>query len=211
MNSGHWALLGYWALFSILHSGMATGRFKSFCLNKLGSGFKYYRLFYSIFSFFSLGLVLAAQFSIESRVLPVPTGISYLAGLPMGIAGLVLMAISIRKYFFKLSGVSVLFHDNGPAVLESRGLHKYVRHPLYLGTLLFIWSLFLFFPLLSNLLACGAITVYVVIGIRLEERKLLLIFGSAYEAYRSRTPMLIPGTGARSRGVGVGPGAAGES
>jgi protein-S-isoprenylcysteine O-methyltransferase Ste14 len=52
--------------------------------------------------------------------------------------------------------------------------------------------------------------VYVMIGIRLEERKLLLIFGSAYEAYRSKTPMLIPGTGTRGRGVGVGAGGVGQ-
>lgn len=171
---------------------MAAGKFKVFCLSMLGPGFRYYRLVYSGIAFFSLGLVLAAQLSIVSPELYISPRLGYLVGLPLGIAGLVFMVICIRKYFFRLSGVGVLFHDNDTAKLESQGLHKYVRHPLYLGTLLFIWSLFLFFPLLSNLVACSAITAYVLIGIRMEERKLLQVFGAAYESYRRVTPMLIP-------------------
>jgi protein-S-isoprenylcysteine O-methyltransferase Ste14 len=88
--------------------------------------------------------------------------------------------------------VSVFWRKEVGGVLETGGLHRYVRHPLYLGTLLLIWSLFLFFPLLSNLLGCMAITLYTLAGIRLEERKLLLRFGSMYADYCKRTPMLIP-------------------
>ena len=62
----------------------------------------------------------------------------------------------------------------------------------YLFSLLLIWSLFLFFPLLSNLAGCIIITLYTFAGIRLEERKLLLRFGSVYADYCRRTPMLIP-------------------
>jgi len=67
-----------------------------------------------------------------------------------------------------------------------------MRHPLYSGTLLTIWSLLLIFPLLSNLLACLVITVYILIGIQLEEKKLLLDFGEDYRSYASSVPMLIP-------------------
>jgi len=66
--------------------------------------------------------------------------------------------------------------------LELGGLHRYIRHPLYLGTLLVVWSLFLFFPSLSNVLACFMITAYTLAGIRLEERKLLQEFGEDYAA-----------------------------
>jgi protein-S-isoprenylcysteine O-methyltransferase Ste14 len=50
----------------------------------------------------------------------------------------------------------------------------------------------LFFPLLSNLLACVMITFYTLIGIRLEEKKLLNEFGATSADYRRRTPMLVP-------------------
>jgi protein-S-isoprenylcysteine O-methyltransferase Ste14 len=102
------------------------------------------------------------------------------------------MGISIRKYFFKLSGIGVFCHDQRQVSLELCGIHKYLRHPLYLGTLLFAWSLLLFFPLLSNLLACVVMTTYVLLGIQSEEKKLLIIFGVNYQNYRSKTPALIP-------------------
>lgn len=101
--------------------------------------------------------------------------------------------ISILKYFKLLSGVLTLYRAKPPAVLKLEGIHKYVRHPLYLGTLLFVWGLFLIFPLLNNLIAVIIITGYILIGIRLEEKKLLIEFGNSYADYISRVPMLIPG------------------
>jgi methanethiol S-methyltransferase len=192
MNVQHWILLGSWTLFSLLHSGMATEKFKSLCHSAMGAGAKYYRLLYSIIAFISLGIVLVWQFSIASPAIRIFPLFKWLVGLPAGLLGIVLMAASIRKYFFNFSGIRVFFHNNANAILETDGLNKYTRHPLYLGTILVTWSIFLFFPLLRNLLACTATTVYVLIGIRLEEQKLLLIFGDAYRAYRLKTPMLIP-------------------
>jgi protein-S-isoprenylcysteine O-methyltransferase Ste14 len=192
MNADHWILLGYWCLFSLLHSGMASEKFKEFCHSAMGAGFKYYRLIYSTIAFISLGIVMVWQFSIPSPIIRISPLIVYLAGFPAGVLGSILMGVSIRNYFFNLSGISVLFHKSTPAVLKLDGLNKYMRHPLYLGTLLLIWSLFLFFPFLSNLLACASLTVYVFIGIRLEEQKLLHLFGDAYASYRRKTPMLIP-------------------
>lgn len=100
---------------------------------------------------------------------------------------------SILKYFKLLSGVRTLYEANPSKELKLDGIHHYVRHPLYLGTLLFIWGLVFVFPMLSNLIAVIIITGYVLIGIRLEEKKLLDEFGSAYRDYISRVPKLIPG------------------
>ena len=47
-----------------------------------------------------------------------------------------------------------------------------------------------------NLLAINlGLTVYVLVGATLEERKLLHQFGQAYAEYRKHTPMLIPRLG----------------
>jgi methanethiol S-methyltransferase len=192
MNAKHWILLACWAMFSVLHSGMAAEKCKRFCQPVMGAAFKYYRLAYSMIALVSLGIVLLYQFSMPSPVLRIGPPVKCLVAFPMGILGVILMAVSVRKYFFSLSGIGVLFPKNGAAILWSDGLNKYTRHPLYLGTLLLIWSLFLFFPLLSNLLDAVAITVYTLLGIRWEERKLLLDFGNEYASYRRKTAMLIP-------------------
>jgi len=39
----------------------------------------------------------------------------------------------------------------------------------------------------------SALTIYVMVGILFEERKLVRTFGQQYEEYRSVTPMLISG------------------
>jgi protein-S-isoprenylcysteine O-methyltransferase Ste14 len=86
----------------------------------------------------------------------------------------------------------VLLKKQIAPVLEKGGLHAYMRHPLYSGTLLFIWALFLIFPFMGNLIACVIITVYTLIGIRMEEKKLVIEFGEEYKSYAHQTPMLIP-------------------
>ena len=101
--------------------------------------------------------------------------------------------ISILKYFKLLSGVRTLYEAKPPMELKREGIHNYVRHPLYPGTLLFIWGLFFIFPMLNNLIAAVIITGYVLIGIRLEEKKLLIEFGNLYADYISQVPMLVPG------------------
>ena len=109
------------------------------------------------------------------------------------IPGLVIMIVSIVKYFKLMGFVSSLYQEKPPRGLKLDGIHKYVRHPLYTGTLLFIWGLFFIFPVLSNLIACIIITGYVLIGVKFEEKKLLQQFGNLYSEYISRVPMLIPG------------------
>lgn len=102
------------------------------------------------------------------------------------------MGASIRKYFLFLSGIDVFVKVESDPGLQQNGLHRWVRHPLYLGTLLMVWSLFIIFPYLHNLIACLMITFYTLIGIRFEEQKLVREFGTLYKEYSSRVPMLIP-------------------
>lgn len=68
-------------------------------------------------------------------------------------------------------------------------LHRHVRHPWYALGLVLIWSrdmdgVFL----VSSLL----MTLYFLIGYRLEERKLVTYHGEAYRIYQKRVPGLIP-------------------
>lgn len=68
-------------------------------------------------------------------------------------------------------------------------LHRFVRHPWYSFGLVLIWTRELNAPWL---LTAVAISVYFVIGSRLEEAKLIEYHGEAYRRYRARVPALIP-------------------
>ena len=102
------------------------------------------------------------------------------------------MIACIRKYFYELSGIQALEVKEPVIHLQQEGIHGVVRHPLYFGTLLFVWGSFLIFPTLANLIACVVIHGYVLIGIKWEEKKLLLEFGDEYRSYALKVPGLIP-------------------
>ena len=192
MDQSHFHLLAGWLLYVILHSVMAGNWLKAKIETLTLSYFRYYRVFYSAFAAVTLACLLVFQFSMESPLLFTPGIFHYAIAFPFASAGLLVMIICIRKYFLNLSGVDVFLKQKRPVVLEKTGLHAYVRHPLYSGTLLFIWALLLLFPLLSNLIACLVITVYTLVGIKMEEEKLMMEFGESYRTYAASVPMLIP-------------------
>lgn len=188
----HIILSVLWILYGLLHSLLAAGWFKLRMQVLLRRHFKYYTFAYSIFAALSLAGILAYQFSMPSVWLwTMPLWTQLLMAAP-ALTGLLIMGALIKKYFFALSGIGVFYKNQAPVVLELGGWHRFVRHPLYFGTLLFVWSLFFMFPLLSNLIACVIITAYTLVGTVLEERKLVVQFGEAYSDYQKRVPMIIP-------------------
>jgi protein-S-isoprenylcysteine O-methyltransferase Ste14 len=181
-----------WIAFGVLHSMLAAGWWKRKMQAWLGANYKYYPLAYSVFAAITMILVLVFQFTMQSpRLFRMPMWGRVLAAIP-AVASLAIMLAMIRKYFFHLSGISVFYKTPSEPVLQTNGLHRYMRHPLYTGTLLFIWSLFLLIPYLSHLLACIIITIYTLLGAQIEEQKLVEQFGEKYIRYQKQVPMIVP-------------------
>jgi len=69
-------------------------------------------------------------------------------------------------------------------------LYRVVRHPLYVGWLCIFW----FTPAMTvtHLVFALAMTVYILIAIRFEERDLIAKHPE-YAAYRQQVPMIVPG------------------
>ena len=67
--------------------------------------------------------------------------------------------------------------------------HRYVRHPWYFFGLALIWTRDMN---ATTLLSGVLITLYLIIGSRLEEKKLLVYHGDTYRRYMARVPGLIP-------------------
>lgn len=106
--------------------------------------------------------------------------------------GGMLVFISIKKYFVLLSGIRAVFQKASVHELQINGIHRYMRHPLYTGTIMVVWGFCFLFPYLNNLIAVILLTLYVIIGIRFEEKKLITEFGNKYVDYMKKVPALIP-------------------
>ena len=91
------------------------------------------------------------------------------------------------------TGLKIVFRETReePQVITS-GVFSIVRHPIYLGSiLLYLGFILLSLSLLSALVWILIIVFYYMIS-RYEEKLLIQRFGSAYEEYKKKVPMLFP-------------------
>lgn len=181
------------ALWGIVHSLLASFGFKSFFRRRLGEGFmKLYRLLYNLFAVISFLPVLYLMVVLPDEPLyQVPAPWGYLMFLAQGISALLLLVAVFQTDLLSFIGLRQLMEEEKQGDLVTGGLYRWVRHPLYTFSLFVLWLS----PSMSvnSFVVYLALTVYILIGIIFEERKLLREFGERYATYRTHTPMLIPG------------------
>lgn len=187
-----WLILSI-ALWGLVHSVIASFGFKDLLRRTLGDGFmRSYRLLYNIFAVISIAPVLYLMAVLPDKGLyQVPAPWSYLMRAGQGISGLLLFVAVLQTDVFSFTGLRQLFEEEKPGKLVIGGLYRLVRHPLYTFSLAILW----FSPgvSLNSFIVYLSLTLYILIGIIFEERKLLREFGQAYADYKTVTPMLIPG------------------
>lgn len=190
-----WALLfdaGLSLLFFLQHSGMVRRKFRAWFTRFIPEG--YFAAVYAIAS----GAVLLAVVLLwqEGGLLAAaPPGIlRWLLRILfcLTVAGFLWCGMSLK--YFDPFGVRPLLGRNGVSPeqvsLTITGPYRLVRHPLYLLSIVMIWT----FPdltsdrLLFNLLWTG----WIIVGAWWEERDLAAQFGDAYREYQRRVPMLVP-------------------
>jgi methanethiol S-methyltransferase len=188
----------FWLIFAILvwgtlHSLLASTGVKDFFRRAFGDRImRSYRLIYNIFAVVSVLPVLYLMVTLPDRTLyQVPAPYDLLMRAGQGASVLLLLVAVLQTDLFSFAGLRQLFDEEKSGPLITGGLYRLVRHPLYTFSLLILWLS----PhmSLSSFIVYMALTMYVLIGIIFEERKLLREFGEQYAEYRSRTPMLIPG------------------
>jgi methanethiol S-methyltransferase len=184
-------------LYGLVHSLLASLKAKEMAAVWLGAGFKWYRLAYNIFATISLLPVLALAIIMPDKpIYDIPSPWNALLILLQLVGAGISCIAAFQTGIGYLSGLKQLMETStsgSPVVnrLETGGLYQYVRHPIYSGAILFLWTSS---QLTWNSLALKlALTLYFILGAMVEEKKLVAEFGDTYRAYRLHTPMLIPG------------------
>jgi protein-S-isoprenylcysteine O-methyltransferase Ste14 len=182
------------ALWGVIHSWLASTGFKNFLRRTPGNRFmKFYRLLYNIFAVVSIVPILYLMVSLPDKMLyqmPVPWNYVMRAGQALSV--LFLFVAVLQTDVLSFAGLRQLVEEEKTGSLVTNGLYRSVRHPLYTFSLLILWLS----PSMSinSFIVYTALTIYILIGIVFEERKLVGEFGNAYVEYKSSTPMLFPGT-----------------
>ena len=91
----------------------------------------------------------------------------------------------LQQVILRLSG-----RTPSAPVFKTPALYNFVRHPIYLGFIIAFWVT----PVMTigHLLFAAVTTAYIFVGIFLEERDLVALFGEDYKRYRERVSMLVP-------------------
>jgi protein-S-isoprenylcysteine O-methyltransferase Ste14 len=182
------------AVFALQHSVMARRQFKEWWTQYVPKSIE--RSTYVLFSSLALGLLIW-------QWRPIPTVLWQIDDdeIAMALTGISLLGflIALTSTFlinhFELFGLHQVANNlTGRAMPAARFrtplYYGFVRHPLYLGFIIAFWVA----PTMTigHLLFAAVTTAYILVGILLEERDLIELFGDDYRRYRERVSMLVP-------------------
>ncbi len=186
-----------WLSFGVVHSVLAGVSAK----RRLNSLFGvYYRLAYNLWA----GLHIAAVWAFGGALMGdqanfAPAAPAETALLGVTVLGWVVLVMALREYDLgRFSGLAqiraqrkgITLSEDEPLITS--GLHRFVRHPLYLGVYLILWG-----GATGDFGLATAVwgSVYLVIGAGFEDRKLLVLYGDEFRDYKDRIPAVIPWRG----------------
>jgi protein-S-isoprenylcysteine O-methyltransferase Ste14 len=182
------------SLFALQHSVMARKPFKQWWTQFVPASVE--RSTYVLFTCLALGLLFWQWRPLPDVVWQIAdpqlaaaiTGLSFLGFV------LVLTSTFLINHFELFGLHQVVANLAGRPMPQQRFrtplLYGFVRHPLYLGFIMAFWAA----PVmtLGHLLFAAVTTAYIFVGIFLEERDLIALFGDEYRRYRKTAAMLIP-------------------
>ena len=187
-----------WIIWCAFHSLLITKRFTRFIERRLVTYAPYHRIGYNCVSMLSFGLLV--MFGKRLPAIPIYEFSNLMELLRIGFfsAGIVLFLVGAKSYDLShFMGFRQIFSGHNHQVLSKSGgfkvsgIAKIIRHPWYLAAFFVIWSNTKTIhntDLITNIV----FSLYLILGTRLEEQKLVLELGEVYKQYQSEVSMFIP-------------------
>lgn len=181
---------GGWAVYLGLHSILASNHVKQRVALYVPGLFQVYRLVYSLLSGLGMLFMLYLMAITPSQYLFEPSGPLRYVAMVLTSWGVILVMVSFRH----ISGLAFLgLKKNQNRHLVREGVHRYLRHPLYAGTILVLLGMVLYVPTDLVIVSVVVNLIYLPLGIHLEEQKLIREYGDAYLEYKREVKAIIPG------------------
>lgn len=176
-----------WAAYLALHSLLAASAVKAHVAARWPALGRRYRLLYNLVATVLILPLVAATEWLDARPLWSWDGIWSWVSNALGALALAGIVWSSRAYDLReFLGVGA---QRPLQVLGLSAAHRFVRHPWYFLGLVWLWTRDMDG---ARLMAAAVITLYVVIGSCLEDRKLEQTHGEPYRRYRRQVPGLLP-------------------
>jgi protein-S-isoprenylcysteine O-methyltransferase Ste14 len=188
----------FWLCWCAMHS-MLIDRFVTDAVEHyLPNLYRYYRLLYNSLSLVTLIPLLLFTWKTGGEVVFSWTGWWITVRILFLSVALLLFRAGAKRYDVRyFLGLKQIQTGTGSTLLgasedfSDAGAFGIVRHPWYLGSLLFIWSIRSTYPWSVFLSTC-ILSAYLVLGTFLEERKIIAEYGGSYRDYQQRVSMLFP-------------------
>lgn len=194
MNEQSLIIIGIFVSYFVLHSLTASLWLKRLVARHLPALTPYYRLLFNLLAtVLALPLVYVA-WKYPGEQLWQWHGVGFYLANGLALISLIVLLYSLRIYdmgeFMGLRQARGHVQQiNDMEHFQLSPLHRYVRHPWYFLILVILWTRDM---ATNQLLIYSLVTLYLYIGSRLEEQKLLVYHGDVYAAYRKRVAGLIP-------------------
>lgn len=177
-----------WAFYFLCHSLLASNKIKTYFKQK-GMSLQTQRLVYTLLSTVGLLALLFFNGAVKSDALLEKSRFSQIISLFIAAAGVLIINAAFKQYKFRsFVGLDV----EKESKLQREGILNFIRHPIYLGTILIVIGFVIYDPRVASFISAICIFLYLPIGIYFEEQKLIETYGDSYKKYKKEVPAIFP-------------------